>query len=54
MRHKRSCPCARTECSGACGKSKGDFQKMAAFHDIFLSVRRVMPREFRRLEMNDR
>ena len=39
MRHKRCCPCARGECGGACGKTKGEFQKMAAFHDIFLSVR---------------
>ena len=39
MRHKRCCPCARGECGGARGKTKGEFQKMAAFHDIFLSVR---------------
>jgi hypothetical protein len=48
MGHK-CCPCTRGECGGACGKSKGEFQKMAAFHDIFLSVRasdagRVSPR----------
>jgi hypothetical protein len=39
MRHKRCCPCARGECGSASGKSKGEFQKMAAFHDIFLSLR---------------
>jgi hypothetical protein len=49
MRHQRCCPCTRGECGGARGKSKGQFQKVAAFHDIFLSVRasdaeRVSPR----------
>jgi hypothetical protein len=49
MRHQRCCPCTGGECGGACSKSKGQFQKVAAFHDIFLSVRasdaeRVSPR----------
>jgi hypothetical protein len=39
MRQKRCCPCTRGECGGTRGKSKGEFQKMAAFHDIFLSER---------------
>src|SRR6266704_6572716 len=39
MRHKRCCPRTRGQCGGARGKSKGQFQKVAAFHDIFLSVR---------------
>src|SRR6266436_5486473 len=49
VRHKRCCPCARGQRSRTRDKSKGEFQKMAAFHDIFLSVRasdaeRVSPR----------
>ena len=49
LRHKRCCPCARGQRCSACSKSNGQFQKMAAFHDIFLSVRasdaeRVSPR----------
>ena len=49
MRDKRCGPCARGQCGSACGKSKGEFQKIAAFHDIVLSVRasdaeRVSPR----------
>jgi hypothetical protein len=39
MRHKRCCPCTRGQRGSASGKNKGEFQKMAAFHDIFLSVR---------------
>jgi hypothetical protein len=49
MRHQRCCPCTRGQRGRARGKSKGQFQKVAAFHDIFLSVRasdaeRVSPR----------
>jgi len=49
VRHKRCGPCARGQRCSARGKSKGEFQKMAAFHDISLSVRasdaeRVSPR----------
>ncbi len=32
MRHKRCCPCACGQRAGARGKSKGEFQKIAAFH----------------------
>ena len=38
MRRQRRCLHARGQCCGASGKSKGDFQKMAAFHDISLLV----------------
>jgi hypothetical protein len=53
MRHQRCCPRTRGECGGARGKSKGQFQKVAAFHDIFLSVRasdadRFSPRRYER------
>jgi hypothetical protein len=37
MRRQRCGLHARGQRGGACGKSKGDFQKMAAFHDISLS-----------------
>jgi hypothetical protein len=39
MRHQRCGPCTRGQRGSARGKSKGEFQKMAAFHDIVLSVR---------------
>ena len=38
MRRQRCSLRARGERSGAGGKSKGEFQKMAAFHDISLLV----------------
>ena len=49
LRHKRCCPRTRGQRGSARGKSKSEFQKVAAFHDIFLSVRasdaeRVSPR----------
>jgi hypothetical protein len=37
MRHQRRSLRARGHRCRACGKSKGEFQKVAAFHDIFLS-----------------
>jgi hypothetical protein len=37
LRQKRRSLCARGHRDSACGKSKGEFQKMAAFHDISLS-----------------
>jgi hypothetical protein len=40
---------------GCSGKSDGEFQKVAAFHDISLFVfSRVMRGEFERVDMNDR
>jgi hypothetical protein len=39
IRHKRGCLHTRGERGGARGKSKGEFEKMAAFHDISLFVR---------------
>ena len=39
LRHKRCCPRTRGQRGSARGKSKSEFQKVAAFHDIFLSVR---------------
>ena len=38
MRRQRCSLRARSQRSGAGGKSKRDFQKMAAFHDISLLV----------------
>jgi hypothetical protein len=48
---------ARGERSGSGRKSSGEFQKVAAFHDISLLVLgawRVMRGDFDRVEMNDR
>jgi hypothetical protein len=39
MRQQRRGPCARGQRGSGRGKSKGQFQKMAAFHDISLSMR---------------
>jgi hypothetical protein len=39
MRQQWRGPCARGQRGSARGKSKGQFQKMAAFHDISLSMR---------------
>jgi hypothetical protein len=38
LRHKRCCLCTCGQRGSARRKSKGEFQKMAAFHDIFLST----------------
>jgi hypothetical protein len=38
MRRKRRGMGARGQCGGAGGKSKGEFQKVAAFHDVLLFV----------------
>jgi hypothetical protein len=38
MRRQRCCLRARSQRRGARGKSKGEFQKVAAFHDISLFV----------------
>jgi hypothetical protein len=57
MRRERHGLRAGCERSGSGRKSSGEFQKVAAFHDICLLVlgaRRVMRREFDRVEMNDR
>src|SRR5450755_3676012 len=34
MRRKRCCLRSRGQCGGARGKSNGNFQKVAAFHDV--------------------
>jgi hypothetical protein len=39
MRHKRCCPCACGQRRRARSKSKSEFQKVAAFHRIILSLR---------------
>jgi len=39
MRHKRCCPCACGQHRRARSKSKSEFQKVAAFHRIILSLR---------------
>jgi hypothetical protein len=39
MRHQRCGPCARGQRGRARGKSKSELQKVAAFHDISLSMR---------------
>jgi hypothetical protein len=38
MRHQWCCPCTRGQRGRACSKTKSQFQKVAAFHDNFLSV----------------
>ena len=53
-RHQRRGLRARCKRDAARGKSKGEFQKVAAFHDISSPCVRVMPSEFRRAEMNGR
>jgi hypothetical protein len=45
---------ARRERDAARGKSKGEFQKVAAFHHISSSVCWVQESEFRGAEMNAR
>jgi hypothetical protein len=58
MRRQRRGLRARCERSGSGRKSGGEFQKVAAFHDISLLVFgdawRVMRGDFDRVEMNDR
>jgi hypothetical protein len=55
MGHKRRGLRADGQRSRARGKSNGKFQKIAAFHEhLPLGARWVMPREFRRVEMNGR
>ena len=55
VEQQRRGPCARGQRGSARGKPKGQFQKVAAFHDIFLSpCARVMPTDFRRVDMNGR
>ena len=51
-RHQRRGLRARCKRDTARGKSKGEFQKVAAFHHISSSVCCVRRREFRRAEMN--
>ena len=53
-RHQRCGLRARCKRDAARGKSKGEFQKVAAFHHIFSSVCWVRRREFRGAEMNAR
>jgi hypothetical protein len=53
LRHQRCGLRTRGKRCSARGKSEGEFQKVAAFHDISLSgARRVMPGDFDRAEMN--
>jgi hypothetical protein len=53
LRQQRRGLRARGERNRTRGKSDGEFQKVAAFHDIFLLVlRRVMHGEFECVEMN--
>ena len=53
LRHQGRGLCACGQRSRAGGKSKGEFQKMAAFHDISRSGHcGVMRRDFARGEMN--
>ena len=53
-RHQRRSLRARCKRDAARGKSKGEFQKVAAFHHISSSVCSVQEREFRVAEMNAR
>ena len=53
-RHQRRGLRARCKRDAARGKSKGEFQKVAAFHHISSSVCWVREREFRGAEMNAR
>jgi hypothetical protein len=53
-RHQRRGLRARCERDAARGKSKGEFQKVAAFHHISSSVCCMREREFRGAEMNAR
>ena len=53
-RHQRRSLRARRKRDTARGKSKGEFQKVAAFHHISSSVCCVREREFRVAEMNAR
>ncbi len=57
LRQQRRGLRARRQRNSARGKSNGEFQKVAAFHDISLLVAcvcRVMPGDFDRAEMNGR
>ena len=53
-RHQRRGLSARCKRDAARGKSKGEFQKVAAFHHISSSVCYAREREFRGAEMNAR
>ena len=53
-RHQRRGLRARCKRDAARGKSKGEFQKVAAFHHISSSVCCLREREFRGAEMNAR
>ena len=53
-RHQRRGLRARCKRDAARGKSKGEFQKVAAFHHISSSVNCVREREFRVAGMNAR
>ena len=53
-RHQRRGLCARCKRNATRGKSKGEFQKVAAFHHISSSVCWVREREFQAAEMNAR
>jgi hypothetical protein len=54
MRCKRRSLRTCRQRGSARGYSKSEFQKVTAFHDIFLRTWRVMPGDFDRVEMNGR